>query len=138
MKQTILIFGGLATALLILFQLSKFSLVSQEIDSDAFITISGLLFVAVGFVLSRFLQKGKNSNKVPPTIDSAQLKKTGLSHREYEILVLVAKGHSNQEIADNLFISEYTVKSHISKILMKLNAKRRTQAIQISRDLNII
>ena len=50
----------------------------------------------------------------------------------------MAQGLSNMEIAEGLFISENTVKSHVSKILIKLNAKRRTQAVRIGRDLNII
>ena len=62
----------------------------------------------------------------------------GLSKREYEVLKEVAFGLSNQEIADKLFVSESTIKTHVSSLLVKLNAKRRTQAIQVSKDFNII
>jgi len=53
---------------------------------------------------------------------------TKLTPREYEVLVLVARGLTNQEIADTLFISEKTVRNHISNLLRKLKLKHRTQA----------
>lgn len=137
MKQTIIIFGGLAIGLLILFQLTKYSLVGQELNRDIFIALSGLTFIIIGFVLSRFFQKSKKASD-DKVVDEKALKKIGLSEREHEILGLMAKGQSNREIANTLFIAETTVKTHVSNVLMKLNAKRRTQAIQIGRDLNII
>ena len=50
----------------------------------------------------------------------------------------MADGLSNFEIGENLFISENTVKTHVSKVLIKLKAKRRTEAVKIGRDMNII
>lgn len=51
-----------------------------------------------------------------------------LTERENEVLILVAHGLTNQEIADRLFLSPWTVRSHISSILSKLNVENRTQA----------
>ena len=51
-----------------------------------------------------------------------------LTRREYEVLLLIAKGYSNQEIADELFITLKTVKTHVSNILAKLEVSDRTQA----------
>ncbi|MCV4614727.1 LuxR C-terminal-related transcriptional regulator, partial [Escherichia coli] len=53
-------------------------------------------------------------------IDNDNLQKTGLSRREYEVLELIAAGHSNQEIAEKLFVSTSTVKTHVSNVLSKL------------------
>ncbi|MEC2256243.1 response regulator [Bacillus thuringiensis] len=53
----------------------------------------------------------------------------GLTEREFEILLLIAEGKSNQEIADELFIALKTVKTHVSNILNKLNVSDRTQAV---------
>lgn len=138
MKQTVFIFGGLSIAILILFQLSKLSLLAAQGNSDLFIIAAGVLFIAVGFILSRFLYSNNKTRQQPGAIDEDQLKKTNLSKQEYKILTLMAEGLSNLEIAEGLFISENTVKSHVSKILIKLNAKRRTQAVRIGRDMNII
>ncbi|MET1014216.1 MAG: response regulator transcription factor [Paenisporosarcina sp.] len=52
-----------------------------------------------------------------------------LTERETEILLLIAKGRSNQEIADELFIAIKTVKTHVSNILSKLDVQDRTQAV---------
>lgn len=138
MKRTILIFGGLAACILILFELSKLSMISSSINEDIFIAVAGVLFVGVGYLLSRFFSKKSTSTNSNNALDEVALNKTGLSKREYEILQSMALGNSNAEIGDTLFISESTVKTHVSNILLKLNAKRRTQAVQIGRDLNII
>ncbi len=61
-----------------------------------------------------------------------------LSERELKVLAELAKGHSNQEIADNLFVSINTIKSHLIKIYNKLEVKNRTQAVQKISDLEAV
>lgn len=61
-----------------------------------------------------------------------------LSSREYEVLKLIAQGHSNKEIAERLFVSVNTIKSHIQKIFEKLEVQNRTQAIVKARDIKLI
>lgn len=145
MKQTILIFSSLATAVLVLFQLGKYSLWRHSSNIELYLVAFGLLFVGLGIALSRFLNNEKHSlqnvevqTETTTEINQSKLTEVGLSKREYEILLLIADGLSNNEIATQLFISESTVKTHVSKILSKLDAKRRTQAVQISRVLKII
>lgn len=61
----------------------------------------------------------------------------GLSGREYDIIELIAQGYDNKEVAANLFISEGTVRNHVSAILQKLDLKNRTQlAVYFYRDLS--
>jgi ATP/maltotriose-dependent transcriptional regulator MalT len=62
----------------------------------------------------------------------------GLTQREHDVLIKMADGLSNQEIAEHLFLSESTVKTHVSNILFKLDAKRRTQAVQAAKKLKIV
>jgi len=137
MKQTIIIFGGLSIAILLLFQLSKLSLMSTQNYNDIYIIISGCLFISIGFLLNKFIYK-RAGEKKDQVIDKVHFKKTNLSKQEYKVLTLMADGLSNFEIAESLFIYENTVKTHVSKILVKLKAKRRTEAIKIGRDMNII
>ncbi len=61
-----------------------------------------------------------------------------LSSREIEVVRLIESGHSNQEIADGLFISVFTVKNHIQRLSAKLEVKRRTQAVSKAKSLGII
>ncbi len=63
----------------------------------------------------------------PPATDANAL---GISKRELEVLTLIAHGHSNQEIADKLFVSLHTVKKHTSSVFGKLEVSRRTQAVE--------
>ncbi|MEP1782357.1 MAG: LuxR C-terminal-related transcriptional regulator [Reichenbachiella sp.] len=132
MKQTILIFGSLAAAIFILFELNKLSLWGLEDSSDLFIICSGVLFILIGVLISRFML-GKPEN---PKFRG--LNKSSLTKQEYKILLLMNDGLSNLDIAEQLYISESTVKTHVSNILSKLRAKRRTEAVKIGRDLDII
>ena len=67
-----------------------------------------------------------------------RMRELAITKRELEILELIAGGMSNREIADKLFVSENTVKTHSSRLFDKLSAKRRTQAVQIGKELGLI
>ena len=71
-------------------------------------------------------------------INHNKISELEITKREYEVLQEIASGLSNKEIANKLFLSESTIKTHVSNLLVKLNAKRRTQAIQIAKDFNIL
>lgn len=136
MKKTILIFGLLILALLLLFRLSDYVLISGSVQIEIILSIVAIVFFIVGVFINRrtFNQDIKNSNK----IDDKKIRELGLSKREHQVLKEIALGLSNQEIADKLYVTESTVKTHVSNLLVKLNAKRRTHAIQIAKDFNII
>lgn len=70
--------------------------------------------------------------------DQGKLESLGITPRELEILELIAQGLSNKEIGERLFVSENTVKTHSSRVFDKLGAKRRTQAVQMGKDLRLI
>lgn len=61
-----------------------------------------------------------------------------LTRRESEVLQLVAQGHSNKKVAKTLFVSERTVKFHVSSILAKLGVSNRTQAAAVARERGLI
>ncbi|MFC8342774.1 response regulator [Streptomyces sp. NPDC057280] len=73
----------------------------------------------------------------PPGVGPAAVA-TGLSPREIDILRLVARGRTNREIAAQLYLSEGTVKNHISRILTRLALRDRTQAALHARDLGLL
>lgn len=70
--------------------------------------------------------------------DSELLDQLGISRRELDVLTQLARGCSNEEIANNLFVSTNTVKTHLSNLYVKLDVKRRTQAIDKARQLGLI
>lgn len=70
--------------------------------------------------------------------NEARVRELQLTPRELEILEAVAAGLSNKEIADQLFVSENTVKTHAARVFAKLGAKRRTQAVQLAKEAGII
>ena len=75
---------------------------------------------------------------VPFVLNEQRLKDLGITKRELEILELIAKGMSNREIAEKLFVSENTVKTHSSRLFDKLSAKRRTQAVQFAKEMGLL
>jgi len=92
----------------------------------------------MGKKLSSSNKKAESDTALKEDQAKARIEKLGLSDREREILDLISQGFSNQEIADSLYISIHTVKSHTANLYSKLNVSRRTQAVQKARDLKII
>ncbi|WP_456441028.1 response regulator transcription factor [Psychroserpens sp.] len=136
MKKTILVFGLLILALLLLFQFSKYAVISGDLNSEFAIAIIAIVFFFVGVYLNkRSLQKQNTSSE---NINHKKIKDLDISKREYEVLLGISEGLSNKEIGEKLFVSESTIKTHVSNLLSKLNAKRRTQALQIAKNFNII
>jgi len=72
------------------------------------------------------------------TLDEAKRLSLGITPRELEILQLIAAGLSNREIAERVHVSENTVKTHSSRVFDKLGARRRTQAVQVGKELRLI
>ena len=136
MKKTVIIFGLLVFALLVLFQISKYAIIRGNLKTDLIIAFIAVLFFGIGSYSNR--QKTRKIITPQETINLQKVAELELSKREYEVLKEIALGFSNQEIAVKLFVSESTIKTHISKVLLKLNAKRRTQAVQIAKELHII
>ena len=136
MKKTIFVFGLLIIALLLLFQLSKYAMISGNLNFEITIAIIAVVFFFVGIYINK---KSLHKRKIASTeINHQKIKDLEISKREYEVLQAISEGLSNKEIADKLFLSESTIKTHVSSLLIKLNAKRRTQALQIAKDFNII
>lgn len=71
-------------------------------------------------------------------LNEKELLERKISKRELEVLTLMAEGLSNQEIAERLFVSLNTIKTHSAKLFEKLEVKRRTQAIETAKKLSLL
>ncbi len=136
MKKTIFVFSSLIIALLVLFKLSEYSYVSGNGTIEFYISAIAVVFFAIGIYINK--KSYNNISDSPVKIDTVALENLGLSKREYEVLEQIVNGLSNREIADKLHLSESTIKTHVSNLLVKLDVKRRTQAIQKAKALKII
>jgi len=125
----------------------KFLLVDNAID--IYIGLIAVFFTVLGVWVATQLTKPKIEKVVVErevfipqsvefTINTLELEKLNLTNREYEILQLIAKGHSNADIADQLFLSISTVKTHVSNLYVKMDVKRRGQAIEKAKRLRIV
>jgi DNA-binding NarL/FixJ family response regulator len=144
MRPIIIGFGLMILCLLILFKIAEVNFIKGDVKLEVIVAIAAMIFFFVGLY---FNQRTNNKQTVPPATpnepaatapDYEQIKKLGLTQREHDVLVKMAEGMSNQEIAAALFLSESTIKTHVSSILFKLDAKRRTQAIQQAKQLKIV
>lgn len=134
MTKTYLIYGALMGLLLLVLQAFQYKAMIRDIRLEVFAGVIATLFLGLGVWLGLQFIKLKESAK----LNKEKAQALQLSDRELEVLQLLAEGLSNQEIADRLFVSVNTTKTHISKIYQKLNVSRRTQAVQKARDLAII
>lgn len=142
MKQTVLVFGGLVTALLIFFQIGRYSIISGDIKTELLIGLTALVFLGVGLLVRRSQTSVSQPMVAPAGLTPAdlaiKLKELQITDREFEVLGHITSGLSNKEIADQLFLSESTIKTHVSNLLNKLNARRRTQAVERARSMGIL
>ena len=147
MRPIIIGFGLLILCLLILFRIGEVNFIKGDVKLEVIVSIAALIFFFVGLYFNYHSQKkalqsrSSAANRDDSSIgfvDYGQIKKLGLTQREHDVLLKMAEGLSNQEIGAALFLSESTIKTHVSNILFKLDAKRRTQAVQMAKRLKIV
>jgi DNA-binding CsgD family transcriptional regulator len=149
-RQTLihtLIYGLCGGVLIVVLKLLEFRFLIVAHSIEIYAGLVAAIFAALGIWLGLKLTKKQEVLVVkevpvpstqPFTLNEQRLKDLGITRRELEILELIAQGMSNREIAGKLFVSENTVKTHSSRLFDKLSARRRTQAVQIGKELGLI
>jgi DNA-binding CsgD family transcriptional regulator len=150
-KNKLPLFYGIALAAIVfLMKWLEYKYVIIDHALEIYIGAIALIFTALGIWLTLKLNKPKLQTIVvekevylqkPDTDfvpDENQLIKMGISKRESEVLSLMSQGLSNQEIANQLYLSLNTVKTHGSNLFLKLDVKRRTQAIEKGKRMGLI
>jgi NarL family two-component system response regulator LiaR len=125
--------------LIIALRYFEYRLFVRDLSLEFYVGIVAIFFTVLGVWAGlRLTRKKVIIASADFKLDEEALVKLGISKREKEVLELIAGGLSNQEIADKLFVSLNTVKTHSSNLFQKLAVSRRTQAIQRAKELRLI
>ncbi len=153
MKKRILLYGLALAVLIGLLKWLEYRFIIVDHAIEIYGGMVALLFTVLGIWAGNKLTKRKVQEKIVEVeklvivpangnpefkINSAIVEKLGISEREIEVLQLISAGLSNQEIADRLFVSVNTVKTHVANIFLKLEVSRRTQAVQKGKEIGIL
>jgi len=147
MKRHVLLYGLIAGILIAALKWTEYRFLVIEHSVE----IYGGLIAATFAVLGIWLGLKMTGRQQPVVIrevpaparepfvpDQRKREELGITPRELEILELITQGLSNREIAEKLFVSENTVKTHSSRVFDKLGAKRRTQAVQLGKEFGLL
>jgi DNA-binding CsgD family transcriptional regulator len=146
-KRTVLVYGLLGGLLVAVLKLVEYRFLVVEHSLEIYGGIVALIFSALGIWLGLKLTRTREVVVVrevpvpaggPFQRNEARREQLGITARELEILEAMAAGLSNREIAERLFVSENTVKTHAARVFDKLSARRRTQAIQLAKEAGLI
>jgi len=139
MKKTIILYGLAMAVFIFLLKYLEYRLLIHDLSTEIYVGIIAIVFTVLGIWAGLRLTRKKvivtTGNFV---FNENELLRLGISKREREVLELIAQDLSNQEIADKLFVSLNTVKTHTSNLFLKLEVSRRTQAIQKAKGLQLI
>jgi DNA-binding NarL/FixJ family response regulator len=151
MRWSILLYGAALGLLLAALQFFQYRLLILDHARELYTVLIAALFAAVGIWAGRRWRQGAPAPEQKPAAGAAlpsaaalpvlpadMAEKLGLTPREHEVLQLIAQGYSNQEIAERLYVSLNTVKTHVSNLLAKLESERRTQAVRKARALGLV
>jgi two-component system, NarL family, response regulator LiaR len=104
---------------------------------EVYAAIISVIFMVLGaWLMHNFQQRKLEKENAKQEIIA--IPELGLSQREMEVLVLMSQGFTNQQIADKLFLSIHTIKTHGSNLFVKLDVKNRTQALIRAKELEIL
>ncbi|MCU1284902.1 MAG: transcriptional regulator, LuxR family [Acidobacteriales bacterium] len=147
MKRHVLFYGLIGGILITLMKWTEYRFLVIEHSLEIYGGIVAATFALLGIWLGLKLTSTRQevvikevqvSAKEPFVLDDKKLEDLGITRRELETLELMAEGMSNREIAEKLFVSENTVKTHSSRLFDKLGAKRRTQAVQLGKEFGLL
>lgn len=147
--RRIILYGAAGGALIALLKFIEYKHFVRAYPGEIYGGILALIFTTAGiYVGLRWRRAGEKERIIVREVrtgpaeafllNDAALRELAITPRELEVLGLIAEGFSNREIADRLFVSENTIKTHSSRLFDKLGVARRVQAVQKGRELGLI
>lgn len=137
MLKAVLIYGSALAAGAVLLQWLEYQIWARRHSGTVYVALIALAFLGLGIWVGRRLFRSE-----PPAGQFAPNERAqsslGITEREREVLQLLADGRSNKEIAARLGLSPNTVKTHVARLFEKLRVARRTEAIQLARELGLL
>lgn len=144
----IVLYGLVLAAMVFALKWLQWKFLVVDLSIEMYVGIIAVIFTVLGAWIATKLVS-HNAEKVvvkevivPPPggggINETRLNELDLSEREYEVLQLMAKGYSNAEIAESLFLSVNTIKTHVSNLFVKMNVESRTRAVVKAKDMGIV
>ena len=147
MRKHVLVYGLLCGALIAVLRAIQYRWLVVEYSVEIYGGLVAAVFASVGIWLGLKLTRNTETVIVREVMvaapvnfvrDETKLASLAITPRELEILQLIAAGLSNKEIAERVFVSENTVKTHSSRVFEKLGARRRTQAVHLAKEFRLI
>jgi len=139
MTRTVLLYGVCLALFIALLKYFEYRFLVRDLSIEFYIGLVAAVFTGLGIWIGPRLMRRKVVVVRPDfVLDAGMLDRLGISKREHEVLELMAQGNSNQEIAEKLFLSVNTVKTHLANLFLKLEVSRRTQAVQKAKELRLI
>lgn len=145
MKREILLYGLCGGLLIAALQFAEYRFLVLEHSLEIYGGIVAVVFAVAGIRLGQTLARRevvvvteRVTSDGPFVRNDVRVAELGITPRELEILEHIASGKSTKEIAEALFVSENTVKTHTSRVFDKLGVTRRTQAVQAGRANGLI
>jgi DNA-binding CsgD family transcriptional regulator len=138
MTRSILVSGLAIAAAAVVLQWLEYRYAVRALSTETYIGLLALGFTVLGVWAGYRLTLGRANQRTPTERNTRAIASLGISERELEVLELLAAGHSNKEIADRLYVSPHTVKTHVGHLYDKMEVTRRTEAVQKARMLGIL
>ena len=145
MKRQVLIYGVVGGVLIAALKWTEYRFLVIEHSFEIYAALIAAIFAILGIWLGLKLTRTRETivvkqvlSEKPFSPDDRKREDLAITRRELEILELIAQGLSNREIAEKLYVSENTVKTHSSRVFDKLGARRRTQAVQLGKEFGLL
>jgi DNA-binding CsgD family transcriptional regulator len=147
MKRHVLMYGLIGGILIAALKWTEYRFLVVEHSIEIYGGLIAATFAVLGIWLGLKLTGRRQTIVVkeipvpaggPFVLDERKREHLHITRRELEILELIAQGLTNREIAEKLFVSENTVKTHSSRVFDKLGARRRTQAVQLGKEFGLL